>query len=238
MQTNTILITLSLLACTSGKTTVESAGDTAEDVDTNDTADSGEPDDTDDTADSGEPDDTDDTADSGESDDTDDTADSGESDDTGDIETSVSSNHWRVVNVTDVGDHWNISELTFYTDSECTRSLRGSISDVLVVTRNDCDVGGPDVLHNGIETFSGHCMPGNWANNPERSDPGEIWVGYALSETSPVGCVTISQSTDPTQRVTEVTLEMSEDEGETWIAVDTIRTESTSVVATTVFLPE
>jgi hypothetical protein len=235
VQFRTVATAIALTACASGKTIVDSTDDTSDATDTDTPADTSEPTDSDEPADTSEPTDTGESEDSGESADTSEPTDTGEPADTGETETSTSSTHWRVVNMDDVADHWNISELTFYADKECTVSLRDTIESVLTVTWNDCDYGGPGLLNNGVEMFSGHCDAGNWANQPDSSGPGEIWAGYALSEASPVECVTISQSSDATQRVTKVTLENSPDDGDTWVPVETILTESTALWATTVF---
>ena len=164
----------------------------------------------------------------------------GDDDSAGDdgADSTLESTHWRVVNGTRVDDHWNISELTFFTDSDCTDSLRDEVTDILSVSENDCDEDDPDLLNDGVCTFSGHCESGNWANEPNESGVGQIWAGYALGEASSVGCVTLCQGTDDSQRVTELTLEHSEDGGDTWIAVETLVTETVEVDVPTVFVVE
>ena len=173
----------------------------------------------------------DDAVDDDDAADDDDTAD----DDDG-ADPMLESTHWRVVNVTRVEDHWNISELTFYTDSECTSSLSEAVTSILSVSATNCDQGDPDLLNDGVCTFGGHCGPGNWANEPEDSGSGQAWVGYELSEASSVGCITLCQGSDESQRVTELTLEQSNDGGDSWVVIDTIVTKTDETDVPTLFV--
>jgi len=159
-------------------------------------------------------------------------------DDDDGVDPTLVSTHWRVVNVTPVQDHWNISELTFYTDNECTNSLSEAVTSILAVAETDCDQGNLDLLNDGECTFSGGCDPGNWANDDGASGPGQIWVGYELGEASPVGCITLCQGSEDIWRVTVLTLEQSNDGGDSWIVVDTIMTNTVTRNAPTVFVPQ
>lgn len=155
-----------------------------------------------------------------------------------DDDSALESTHWRVVNGTGVDDHWNISELTFFMDIDCTVSLSDEVTDILTVSENDCDEDDPDLLNDGVCTFSGHCESGNWANEPSESGVGQIWAGYVLGEASSVGCLTLCQGMDDIQRVTELSLEQSDDGGGTWMAVETLVTETVEVDIPTVFVVE
>jgi len=127
-----------------------------------------------------------------------------------------------------------------YRDRACSDSLSDAVAEITAVTDDDCadDEAGVEVINDGECNFTGHCSPGNWANSSSASGAEEIWVGYQMDSSEPVGCISICQSRFDIQRVNEVILQRSSDEGATWESVSTITTETSDRSTATIFVVE
>ena len=151
------------------------------------------------------------------------------------LDVILPSSRWRVVNVDAVEDHWNVSEMVFYSDRECTVSMSGMVSEAIVSSTEVCS-DPATVLHDGACNFAGHCTDGNWANQSALSGAGEVWAGYALTTTASVRCVSVCQGSEPIHRLSQLRIEKSDDEGESWDLVQTVTTDSTDAYAPTLFI--
>jgi hypothetical protein len=143
-----------------------------------------------------------------------------------------------VVNIGRVSDHWNISELTLYSDTACGEAVSDESSEVLAVHEGDCDINTSEVLHDSVCTFGANCDPAHWANDPSHSGPGEICAGYALDTPASVRCISICQGRSTTQRITSITLQKSDDLGESWDDVGVLSTSTTEKSTATIFALE
>ena len=150
---------------------------------------------------------------------------------------------WRVVNEDSIGDHWVLSELTFFSDRECSTSLSSLVdtsqtgSNVYGGTIASVDYGGclqngnAGVLRDGsYNSRTGGCCScyssssdqfGKWAGGDSSRDrsAGGTWVGYAYSTPVSVECVEMGTVTGGSQYVQRASLQVYEASSDSWTTV-------------------
>jgi hypothetical protein len=130
---------------------------------------------------------------------------------------------WRITNGLPIGDHWVMSEMTMFSDRDCSIPLDVSTISVSSMSYGDaCEsyMTAPDsseginctLFTDGVIDNSGGCCNvggAKWAGNDDAAAkaPGGTWVSYSFDSPAAVQCVQISHSEEGHQQMLNVLLQ-------------------------------